>query len=40
MRINNLDFLTIDAVLAQTASIKEETKRAVDAAWRSKEKAL
>lgn len=35
-----LDFLKIDAVLAQTASIKEETKRAVDAAWRSKEKAL
>lgn len=35
-----LDFLKIDAVLAQTESIRDETKRAVDAAWRRKEKML
>ena len=31
-----LDFMKIEAVMAQTASIKEETKRAVDAVLRTK----
>jgi len=35
-----LDFLKIEAVMAQTVSIKEETKRAVDSLLQAKEKTV